>query len=415
MLAQEPVAVEAASIAPAAAPSRLLAAAQRMPLWVAVVVIYAISRVFSTALMFVLYRIAASDPGHYGNGYVDAGPTGGLIGFLNVWDARFYTSIAEHGYPQQLPVDAAGAVQSNAWAFLPVFPWTNRLIAQLTGWETGTVAVLVATVFGGLAAVMLHKFLRLRVDALGALWGTTFFCFGAMGFILQTGYAESMFLFFLFAGMWALMKRRYGILTWCGVLGSFTRPGAVALALALLIVVVYRFVKHRDEFPRAERVIAVLSGLAIAAAGLAWPFIAAAFTGRGDAYLETEMSWWTDMIGYKPPFIPLTPWFLMTVHWLGILGAVVALAIVALWFWGMNKPSLRRLGLDVRAFLTSYALYLFAVFLPQWSLPRLIMPLAPVLAVDSVTHHRAIRRLMLASGMGLQITAAVTLWLTGPP
>jgi hypothetical protein len=105
----------------------------------------------------------------------------------------------------------------------------------------------------------------------------------------------------------------------------------------------------------------------------------------------------------------------MGLRWFGALGVIIVLSVVALWFWGMQKPSLKRLGLDIRAFLTAYALYLFAVFLPQWSLPRLIMPLAPLLAVDSITHKRALRRLVLFSGMALQITAATTLWLTGAP
>lgn len=401
---------------PVRVPSRLFSAAQRLPAWGAVLAIYAASRVFSTILLFVVYRVAATHPGQYADTYRDGGGTTGFFGFSNVWDARFYTTIAEHGYPHVLPVTASGSVQPNAWAFLPAFPWCVRILAQITGWDTGAVAVGVATIFGALAALALHRFLRLRVDPLGALWGTTFFCFGVMGFVLQVGYAESMFLFFLFAGMFALMERRYVTLMWCGIAASFTRPGALSLALALLIVVVHRFWKHPDEFPRAERAAAVVAGLGIAAAGLAWPLVATAITGDSGAYLKTEMSWWKGVIGYTPEhFVPLSPWFLMAWRYLGIGGIVVVLGIVALWFWGMRKPSLRRLGFDIRAFLTSYALYLFAVFLPQQSLPRLLMPLAPLVAVDSITHQKAIRRLVLASGMALQCTCVVTMWLLGPP
>jgi hypothetical protein len=401
--------------APARVPSRLFEAAQRLPAWGAVLVVYAASRVFSTLLLFVTYRIAATNPGQFADSYVDAGQTKGFFGFLNVWDARFYTTIAQHGYPHVLP-EAGGAVQPNAWAFLPVFPWTVRILAQVTGWDTGAVAAGVATVFGALAALALHRFLSLRVDPLGALWGTTFFCFGAMAFVLQVGYAESMFLFFVFAGLLALMERRYVTLMWCGILASFTRPGALALALALLIVVVQRFWKHPEEFPRAERAAALVAGFGIAAAGLAWPLVATAVTGRSDAYLATEMSWWKGVIGYTPDhFVPLSPWFLMAVRYLGAPGIILVLGVVALFVWGMGKPSLRRLGFDIRAFLTSYSLYLFAVFLPQQSLPRLIMPLAPLVAVDSITHQAAIRRLCLASGMALQVTCVVTMWLMGPP
>jgi hypothetical protein len=401
-----------ALVDPVRAQSRLLTAASRLPAWGAVLAIYAVSRVFSTLLLFVTYRIAATNPGQYADKYYDGGVTKGFFGYLNVWDARFYTSIAEHGYPHVLPV-VGGVVQPNAWAFLPAFPWCVRILAQITGWDTGAVAAGVATIFGALAAMMLHRFLRLRVDALGALWGTTFFCFGAMAFVLQVGYAESMFLFFVFAGMWALMTRRYVLLAWCGVAASFTRPGALALALALLIVIVYRLYT-RDRFARGELAAAAVAGVAIGVAGLAWPLIAAGVTGNPDAYLQTEMSWWSSYIGHVS-FVPLTPWFLMAMKYLGLLGIVVVLGMVALWFWGMRKPSLRRLGLDIRAFLTSYALYLFAVFLPQQSLPRLIMPLAPLVAVDSITHQKVLRRLVLASGMALQVTCVVTLWLMGPP
>src|ERR1700712_1479280 len=99
---------------PVRSPSRLLTAAQRLPAWGAVLVIYAASRVFSTLLLFIMYRIAATHPGHYADKYVAAGGTKGFFGFLSVWDARFYSSIAEHGYPHVLPVSAAGAVQPNA-------------------------------------------------------------------------------------------------------------------------------------------------------------------------------------------------------------------------------------------------------------------------------------------------------------
>lgn len=396
-------------------PSRLLAAAQRLPWWGAVLGIYGVSRVFSTLLLFVMYRIASANPGRWANGYVNQDPTHGFFGFLNVWDARFYTNIAQHGYPTTLAMNASGVVEKNGWAFLPAFPWSVRILAQMTGWDTGGVAVGVATAFGALAALMLYRFLRLRLDELGALWGTTFFCFGAVGFVLEVGYAESMFLFFVFAGMWAMSSRRYVMLAWCGIAASFTKPGALALALALAIVVVQRYLRDPDDFPRSERMQAVVAGVSIAAAGFAWPLIAAAATGHPGAYLQTELSWWHDVLGYTPSFVPLTPWFIMATHFFSWPGVILVLAIVGIFIWGMRKPSLRRLGPETRAWVTSYSLYLFAVFLPQESLPRLIMPLAPLVAVDSFTHRAMIRRLALFSGMALQVTCVVTMWLTGPP
>ena len=68
-----------------------------------------------------------------------------------------------------------------------------------------------------------------------------------------------------------------------------------------------------------------------------------------DAYLVTELSWWTGFVG-RVEFMPPTPWFLMAFEYLGdpaiarskplrrgLLAGSIALqpiAIVLLWFVG---------------------------------------------------------------------------------
>ena len=67
------------------------------------------------------------------------------------------------------------------------------------------------------------------------------------------------------------------------------------------------------------------------------------------------------------------------------------------------------------AFAASYALYLFAVFLPQQSLFRLLMPLYPLAGAPRADAQPARRMIVLISGIALQPVAIFLLWFLGYP
>ena len=114
-------------------------------------------------------------------------------------------------------------------------------------------------------------------------------------------------------------------------------------------------------------------------------------------------------------FAPLTPWFTMAGTWLGPLGIVLVVVVLAGAVVFFTRPAVRALGVDVLAFTASYGLYLVAVFLPQQSLPRLLLPMAPLLGSDVFirTRRRAVTWLLV--GVGLQPVAVVLLWFLGYP
>ncbi|KPG76581.1 mannosyltransferase family protein [Frigoribacterium sp. RIT-PI-h] len=168
------------------------------------------------------------------------------------------------------------------------------------------------------------------------------------------------------------------------------------------------------RMPKHELTTIVVAGLAMAAAGLAWPVVAHVVTGQSDAYLETEMAWWVDYVG-RPAFVPLTPWFLLAGRWLGIGGVVLVLAIVASFTFWMTRRSTLRLGHEVVAFVAGFFAYLVAVFLPQQSLFRLLMPLSPVLGTPAISSRPWLRRTMLPGGAALQPVAVVLVFLFTAP
>lgn len=384
-----------------------------LPWWAGVLGVYAASRVLTTLLMLALYLVAGAL--HWEGGSPQTHPT--FLGFAGTWDASYYRRIVEHGYPATLPVDSDGDVQQNEWAFLPLYPLIVRALMTATGLGFPAAGVLVAVLCGAAASLVLYRLVASRVGSVSGLWAAVFFCFGPLSFVLQIAYAESLFFLLLFAALLAIMTRRYWAVIPFGVAAAFTRPGELALPLTLGIMFLIRALRSRrgqETFGVRERVAMIVAGAVTAVAGLAWPLIAATVTGTPGAYVETELSWWTGFIG-RVAFVPLTPWFIFTWRYASVAGALLVLAAIGGYVWLLNRPGIRALGTEVVAYAASYALYLFAVFLPQQSLFRLLMPLAPLAGAPGLTRNRRARTIVLAVGIALQPVALVLLWFVGYP
>jgi hypothetical protein len=147
----------------------------------------------------------------------------------------------------------------------------------------------------------------------------------------------------------------------------------------------YRFVRRgREEFPARERAASVVAALFSAVCGLGWLLIAWAITGSPTAYTDTELAWRAPYIGYQE-LVPLTPWLKAAGFWSGQWGIpeplliVILVLVVAGFFAALFTPWAKRLGVDLRFWLASYALYLLAVFFPQSSTFRLLVPMFPAL------------------------------------
>jgi hypothetical protein len=303
-------ATTASSLRPAVRRRRTPDLASWLPAhWSTVLTVYLASRVFSLVLLAVVWEVGRLA----GFEFRTPGAELSLLDFTTSWDADRYRTIALQGYPSVLPTDAAGNVLPNEWAFLPVFPTLCHLLMVATGMPFSGAALLLSTVSGAGAALVLYRLVADAVGHRGAVWAVLLLCFGPLGFLFSVGYAEGLMLLTLFGGVLAMQRRRYGLVLACGVVAAFTRPGALALALALAVHLVVRWRTERPAgssawpwrvLPRRDLVQIVTAGVAVAAAGLAWPVVAHLATGQHDAYLQTEMAWWVDYVG-RPGFVPL--------------------------------------------------------------------------------------------------------------
>ncbi|MFT2815771.1 hypothetical protein [Leifsonia sp. A12D58] len=373
------------------------------PWWARVLGVWALSRLVTTTLVLIL----ASAQG--ANAWTGAHPS--YVDFANMWDGRWYNIVAVGGYPSELPLTAGGEVGENAWAFMPAYPVIVRMLMLVTGLPWNPLAVFVSLAFSVGTALVFYRLMIRFLPASTALFSVVLFCVAPLSPILQFGYAESMYLFFLALALLMLVERHYGLLFPVIAVMALTRPSGLAFALALGLHTAHRwFTRERDPFPVRERVLAasvtVFSGLM----GLAWLGVAALATGSITAYLETELAWRSAYIGYQE-LIPFTAWFQSGVWWFGMPQGIILVGVVIVLFAvTLFLPAVRRLGVDLRFWLLSYALYLLAVFFPQSSTFRLLMPMFPLLGALAQPRNTLYRVFLVLASIGGQWVWLLICW-----
>ncbi|MGR2751323.1 hypothetical protein [Agromyces arachidis] len=373
-----------------------------LPWWARVLVVYAAARLATTAMVMLLAREQGANPW--------TGPRPGYFEYANIWDARWYSLIAALGYPVELPVTDEGRVAENAWAFLPVYPGIVRIFTTVgLPWDVASVLVALAAGLG--AALVFHRLMSRFLDADQAMFAVVLFCVAPVAPIMQFGYAESLGFLWLVLALLLLVDRRYGWLVPVLAVWAFTRPGALAFALTLGLHWIVRWLsRDRDPFPGRERLVVASVTVFAGVAGLAWPLIAWAVTGSPTAYTDTELAWRSAYIGYVD-LVPLTPWFQSGVWWLGQpMGTIVPIALVAAFALALFSPWVRRLGVDIRLWLASYALYVFAVFFPQSSTFRILAPLFPIVGAAAIPRSRWWRVGLVVLFLALQAGWLLICW-----
>lgn len=324
------------------------------------------------------------------------GPRPNVGSLLMGWDAQWYWFIAVHGYPATLPTDDSGAVVNNQWAFMPVYPYLARLLGgEGVGWQPAAIGI--SLVAGFLGCLVLYLLLRPRVGEDAATWAIVFFACAPLAAIFQIGYAEALFLLWLFLALWCVAHRRYRWLYALVPLMAFTRPGVLAFALFLALHGIQRWKMRRAEpLPTGHVVHIVVLGAIATVAGFAWPVIAGAVSGVPDAYLLTELSWRRGWIpGDDGAFAPFAAFWQAAGFWfhtwgLGTATGYVVLAVLVIAIaWALAfGPRVRKVGPEIRLWSASYVVYLLAVFFPQSSIFRLLVPLSPLWGAAAVPRSR---------------------------
>jgi hypothetical protein len=343
-----------------------------------VALIYIAARVVTTVFFLIAAELSGFDSRF--------GPEARLGDLVLGWDSRWYWIVAETGYPSELPRTDTGAVAENQWAFMPIYAYVAKLVGMPFGqWVVG--AFIVSIVAGYGASVALYYLLRERIDTTAAMWAVAFFAAGPLAALFQVGYAESLFLLWLFLALWCVVRRRYAWLYLLIPLMGYTRPGILAFALFLALFGIWRFFTRAREPLGAREVVHIVAlGLLAVIVGFSWQLLAGWVTGDGGAYLATELAWRRNWIPGEAEFFPLEGFVSASAFWFGsvwglspVLGYVVlAASVLAVAAVLLFVPQVKLLGVEVRLWSASYLVYLLLVFFPQSSIFRLLVPLSPL-------------------------------------
>ncbi|GAA3797466.1 hypothetical protein [Cellulomonas soli] len=388
------------------------------PWWVQALAVFVAARLVSAVVLVVT---AQSQVENY---WTPAHPS--YLQFTGLmWDAGWYRTIAEQGYPAELPRGADGLVQQNAWAFFPLFPMLARGLMVLTRAPWEVVAPLLATVLGAGAVVVIHRLVeRGAPRAVAARPGLPLATVGLVSVfptavVLQLAYTEALALLLVAGALLLLVERRYGWLAVVLIALGFTR--AVALPMAAVIVVhgVVRWWSARRSGERlGARTWAWLVGVGAAAgvSGVAWPLLCGWVTGEADGYLLTQGAW----RGVRE-IAPFGAWGYVSRFWFGDQAPWVLAAAFALVIATLVVPAAWRLGPELHAWAAAYLLYIAAVVEPGSSIARFLLLAFPLAAVTAgvVTRPRLARRAWYVAVvilmLGLQAVWIWNTWRLTPP
>ena len=242
--------------------------------------IYSASRAATVIFYLIDMALNQATPGakHFDN----------LLRYLSRYDSQWYRRISENGYPTVLPLDQAGHVLPNNWAFLPGFPNLIKALQSLTGLEWWALAPTLATAFGGVFIYLAYRIFNHKLDQRTSLWAVTLLAFSTATPALSLGYADSLGLALGALALLLILKGKPLIALLPIVTLSMVRPGAIVFAGVFLGLFIF---KKQDRIKSAIGV--VVSGLA----GIAWPIIVGLSTKDLGAYFATENAWrrvWTN-------------------------------------------------------------------------------------------------------------------------
>ncbi|WP_404433624.1 hypothetical protein LG299_03695 [Microbacterium lacus] len=392
--------------------TRVAASWVTAPVAVRVGVLYLAARFVTTGLLLLAANLST-----FGSRF---GPDATLATLVTGWDAQWYWYVAVHGYPTVLPLTGSGQVAENQWAFMPLYAYLSEAVGLPFGaWAVG--AVIVSLVAGYLASLVLFRMLTPKLGDPAAMWAVVFFAAGPLAALFQVGYAEALFLLWLFLSLWAVMQRRYGWLYLLIPLMGFTRPGVLAFALFLALHGIHRWLTRRTDSLTGVHVVHIVAlGAWAVIVGFSWQVIAAAVTGDADAYLATELAWRRNWGLGGEGFVPVEGFIQGAAFWftqwgLGPIVGYVALAVTVIGFAAflVFVPQVKKLGVDLRLWAASYGVYLLLVFFPQSSIFRLLLPMSPLVGAFAVPRSTVWRVGVLCACLGGQWWWIYTMYALG--
>jgi hypothetical protein len=245
--------------------------------------IFALSRVVVLVVAMATAWTGSGDPGR---GPWPRLPTGdALLGALGRWDGAWYVHLAMNGYPGV----GATARELKYVAFYPVLPGMIRGLSDATGLNPVLAGVVIGTLTGALAVLVVWELTRRFADRAAADRAAALVSFFPASFVFLMPYTEGLAIAAAGGALLAAHRRHWVTAGLLGAAATAVRPSTVAIVPALLVAA---WLGRGDGWrPWAAPVVAA-SGVVAVWVGF-W-----AHTGRPLAWLDAEQYGWQDMTDF---------------------------------------------------------------------------------------------------------------------
>ncbi|WP_420803174.1 hypothetical protein [Streptomyces spiramyceticus] len=207
----------------------------------------------------------------------------------DIWDSRWYTAIAAHGYGHRTLTFADGVVQSDL-AFFPLYPALIRTLTTLVPVPLSSAAAGLLIAWAAAAAAACGIYL-IGERLYGRPTGTLLVLLWALlphSVVLTMAYTEPVLAAFAAWSLYAVLSGRW---LWAGTLAALAglaRPNGIAVAAAVGAAAAYELWKRRGRMPWQ-----IWTGAAVAPLG--WcGFVLWVGAGRGDplgGYFAVQADW----------------------------------------------------------------------------------------------------------------------------
>jgi hypothetical protein len=245
---------------------------------------YGLSRLL--VLAAALVATAGSDPGA-GPWPPIPGPHVALLRALGRWDGAWYIDMAQHGY-HHVNIPPGGDA---SYAFFPFYPWLIRAESWLTHGSPLVIALLLATVLGGVGALLIWVLTAQAFDERIAYRAATLFCFFPGSFVLSMAYTEGLTIAAAAGAILALTRRRWVLAGALGAVAAMTRPTAAVL----IVVAGWSAVAAWRRGAGARPFVAPALTTAGAATVVVYQWV---LTGHPFEWLHVEQVTWHDHSGF---------------------------------------------------------------------------------------------------------------------
>ena len=158
------------------------------------------------------------------------GPTPGGHGYWYHlwanWDGGLFAKIAQHGY----------ASFAGAPAFYPLYPAMLAVLGRVFAGQYVVAGIVLALACAAVSFVLLRRLTALELGEHVASRATLLLAIFPLSFFLQAVYSESLFLVLAIATFYFARKERWTLAAAALALSFLTRPTAIALWIAALIL-----------------------------------------------------------------------------------------------------------------------------------------------------------------------------------